>query len=62
MLDERHMPAMNWMMQKLYRHVGHYIVCVTYGDPDDPRDVCSECESCGCVLVSGEEFDDDDEN
>lgn len=62
MLDERQMPAMNWMMQKLYPHVGHHIVCVTYGDPDDPRDVCIECESCGCVLVSGEDFDDDDEN
>ncbi|WP_320864737.1 hypothetical protein [Dysosmobacter sp.] len=53
---------MNWMMQKLYPHVGHHIVCVTYGDPDDPHDVCIECESCGCVLVSGEDFDDDDEN
>lgn len=31
MLDERQMPAMNWMMQKLYPHVGHHIVCVTYG-------------------------------
>ena len=30
MLDERQMPAMNWMMQKLYPHVGHHIVCVTY--------------------------------
>lgn len=62
MLDERLMPSMNWMMQKLYPHVGHHIVCVTYGDPNDPHDVCIECESCGCVLVSGEDFDGDDEN
>lgn len=31
MPDERQMPPMNWMMQKLYPHVGHHIVCVTYG-------------------------------
>ena len=62
MLDERQMTPMNGMMQKLYAHVGHHIVCVTYGDPDDPHDVCIECESCGCVLVSGEDFDSDDEN
>jgi hypothetical protein len=23
---------MNWMMQKLYPHVGHDVVCVAYGD------------------------------
>jgi len=47
---------MNWMMEKLYPHVGHDIVCVTYGDPENPHDVCIECETCGCVLVSGEDF------
>lgn len=51
--------AMNWMMQRLYPHVGHDIVCVTYGDPNNPSDVCIECETCCCVLISGEDFEED---
>lgn len=50
---------MNWMMEKLYTHVGHDIVCVIYGDSQTPHDVCVECETCGCVLVSGENFEED---
>lgn len=49
---------MNWMQIKLRPHVGHDIVCVYYGDPDDPADVCIECETCGCVLVSAEDYDE----
>lgn len=48
----------NWMREKLYPHVGHQIECVTYGDLDDPHDVCIECISCGCVLVSAEDFEE----
>lgn len=47
------------MREKLYPHVGHEIECVTYGDPDDPHDVCVECVSCGCVLVSAEDFEEE---
>ena len=53
---------MNWMRLKLRPHVGHHIVCVYYGDPDEPADICIECETCGCVLVSAEDFDDLEEH
>ena len=49
------------MMEKIIDHVGHEIVCVAYGDLNDPHDVCIECETCGCVLVSAEDFDETDE-
>lgn len=42
----------NWMAQKLLPHVGHDISCVTYGDSEDPSDICIECDECGTVLVS----------
>lgn len=48
---------MNWMRDKLLPHVGHRVVCVTYGNCDDPVDVCVECEDCGCVLVSAEDYE-----
>ena len=50
---------MNWMLQKLYPHVGHDIVCVAYGDPREPDDVCIECETCCCVLISCADFEED---
>lgn len=34
--------------EDLITHVGHEIVCVTYGDN---LNVAVECETCGCVLV-----------
>lgn len=49
----------NWMAKKLLPHIGHDIVCVTYGDGDDPTDVCIECEDCCSVLVSAEDFNED---
>lgn len=51
---------MNWMKQKLKPHIGHKVVCVAYGHLEDPVDVCIECEDCGCVLVSAEDFEIDD--
>jgi len=47
----------NYMFKKLNPHFGHHIVCVRYGDPDDPVDVCIECEDCGEVLISAEDFE-----
>lgn len=35
----------------LITHVGHKIVVVTYGDPDDPDNVAVECEDCCEVLL-----------
>jgi hypothetical protein len=50
------------MYEKLKRHIGHAIVCVCYGDPDDPNDICIECEDCNEVLISAETEATDDEN
>lgn len=49
----------NYMYEKLKEHIGHNIVCVAYGDIENPTDICIECEDCGCVLVSAEDFDDE---
>lgn len=50
--------------EDLKRHVGHKIVCVTYGPKKNPANVAIECEKCGEVLL---DFDaqshlDDDDN
>ena len=54
---EQAVPKRNWMWDKLLPHIGHDIVCIYYGDADDPTDICIECETCNCVLVSAEDFD-----
>ena len=56
-MDERKEQT-NWMRIKLRPHVGHNIVCVYYGNPDNPADICIECETCNCVLVSAEDYDE----
>ena len=35
-----------WMYDFLMPHIGHKIVCVPYGDPENPDDICIECETC----------------
>ena len=45
------------MFEKLKNHVGHNVVCVTYGDSNNPQDICIECEDCNEVLVSAEFFE-----
>ena len=47
-----------WMNQ----HVGHHIICVRYGDHNDPEDVCIECETCNEVLFSAESLCLEDED
>lgn len=49
------------MFDKLRPHIGHDIVCVCYGDPNDPNDICIECETCNEVLVSAETFEYEEE-
>ena len=56
-MDERKEQT-NLMRIKLRPHVGHNIVCVYYGNPDNPADICIECETCNCVLVSAEDYDE----
>lgn len=51
----------NYMDDKLRPHIGHEIVIVYYGDRDDPHDICVECEDCNEVLVSAEDYEEEDE-
>lgn len=47
----------NYMFERLRPHIGHNVVCVYYGDKDNPADICIECENCCEVLVSAETYD-----
>ena len=38
----------------LKNHRGHKVAIVSYGDFDNPADVCLECEDCGEVLLDAE--------
>lgn len=42
------------LWKELLKHVGHNVEIVTYGDPDDPADVCLECNDCGEVILDAE--------
>jgi len=54
------MKLTNYMAQKLKEHIGHHISCVRYGSADDPDDICIECDDCYEVLVSAEDFENDE--
>lgn len=51
----------NYMYEKLKEHIGHDIVCVAYGNIDNPNDICIECEDCNEVLISAETFEEEQE-
>jgi hypothetical protein len=53
--------VMNWMYERLKPHIGHNIVCVCYGIVENPLDICIECEDCNEVLVSAEDYDEEEE-
>lgn len=53
---------MNYMFERLKPHIGHRVVCVYYGDKDNPADICIECEDCYEVLISAETYDIEEEN
>ena len=38
----------------LKKHIGHNVQIVAYGDPDDPADICLECEDCDEVILDAE--------
>ena len=38
----------------LKQHRGHKVVIATYGDWNDPADICLECEDCCEVLLDAE--------
>lgn len=48
----------NYIYEKLKNHIGHKLICVTYGDVKNPDDICIECEDCNEVLISAESFND----
>lgn len=48
----------NRIAEKLMPHRGHTLECVSYGEWDDPADVCIECIDCNEVLVSAEDFNE----
>ena len=52
---------MNYIRERLKQHLGHAIVCVYYGDMDDPADICIECEDCCEVLISAEDYEFEEE-
>lgn len=52
----------NYMYEKLRPHIGHNITCVYYGKKnEDPVDICIECEDCNEVLISAEDFGEEEE-
>lgn len=38
----------------LKKHIGHNVQIVAYGNPDDPADICLECEDCDEVILDAE--------
>jgi hypothetical protein len=44
----------NLLWNILLKHRGHHVGIVSYGDPDDPADVCLECEDCNEVVLDAE--------
>ena len=50
----------NFMYEKLKNHIGHNVVCVSYGDYYDPDDICIECEDCNEVLISTETYEEEE--
>ena len=49
----------NYMYEKLKNHIGHNLVCVVYGDAENPTNICIECEDCNEVLISVEKHEDE---
>lgn len=45
------------LWDRLLQHRGHELVVVTYGNENDPADVCLECENCSCVVLDAEIYD-----
>ena len=48
---------MNLLKEKLMEHRGHNVVIVTYGDYNNPQDVCLECQDCNAIILDAENYD-----
>ena len=42
------------LWNELKKHRGHKISIVSYGDWEDPTDICLECEDCGKIILDAE--------
>lgn len=42
------------LWNELLKHRGHNVAIVSYGDYDNPTDVCLECEDCNEVILDAE--------
>ena len=42
------------LWNEIKKHRGHNVNIVSYGDWDDPTDVCLECKDCGEVVLDAE--------
>ena len=42
------------LWNELKKHRGHKVSIVSYGDWDNPADICLECEDCGDVVLDAE--------
>ena len=42
------------LWNELKKHRGHKVSIVSYGDWDNPADICLECEDCGEVVLDAE--------
>jgi len=42
------------LWNELKKHRGHKVNIVSYGDWNEPEDVCLECEDCGEVVLDAE--------
>lgn len=51
----------NWLAEKLIDHVGHDIEIVVYESEGVIHDVCVECKDCCEVLVSAEDYGQEEE-
>lgn len=42
------------LWNELKKHRGHKVSIVSYGDYDNPADICLECEDCNEVILDAE--------
>lgn len=50
---------MKELREKLKNHIGHNVVCASYGDKENPKDITIECVDCNEVLISCETIEDE---
>ena len=54
LLDERFWDAKDILFNTLFKHRGHKVEIVVYGDWNNPDDVCLECADCNQIILDSE--------